>query len=406
MVGRRQFLAGALYSAGGLASSAALRPTQATTKLQRGVLFTPQMLDDALVGATYLGCGGGGRLEEGRRLIAEDLAAGLSFRVMNVEDLADDERVACPYALGSLAAPSPAMQARLNALDAPSQTPVEASFRLLERHLETRFAGVIMGEIGPGSLADGLSTAARLGVPALDADTVGRAVPEINQHSVRVAGLSLVPAAGATPFGDEIVVTKIGDPSREEALFRALAVASYVVGVTDAPITGRQARQSGVLVTDSLSLARNIGQGVRAAKTIGVDPIEAARQVGGGFHLFDGTIIAFSETDADGFLAGSVRVEGTGAYAGQTLVLEFKNEHLIARRDGRVIATCPDLITLIDRETAIGIGNPDFEKGQAVSVLGFPADPLWRTEAGLNVFSPRYFGYDLEYIPIEDRLGP
>jgi uncharacterized protein len=33
-----------------------------------------------------------------------------------------------------------------------------------------------------------------------------------------------------------------------------------------------------------------------------------------------------------------------------------------------------------------------------------PCDPRWRTEAGLALVGPRYFGYDFPYIPVEDRL--
>ena len=85
--------------------------------------------------------------------------------------------------------------------------------------------------------------------------------------------------------------------------------------------------------------------------------------------------------------------------------LDYKNEHLVATIDGQTVATCPDLITLVDRTSAEGVNNPDFVTGQAVEVLGFPCDPVWRSTAGLAVFSPRYFGYDLDYIPIEARLA-
>ena len=74
------------------------------------------------------------------------------------------------------------------------------------------------------------------------------------------------------------------------------------------------------------------------------------------------------------------------------------------RRDGAVVATCPDLISVIDLASHDGVNNPDFTRGQEVAVLGFRCDPLWRTEAGLAVFSPRYFGYEIDYLPIENRL--
>lgn len=101
---------------------------------------------------------------------------------------------------------------------------------------------------------------------------------------------------------------------------------------------------------------------------------------------------------------GNVTLAGMGDFTGQTFVSDVKNEHLVARRDGAVIATYPDLISIIGLESGDGIINPDYKRGQAVAVLGFRCDPLWRSEAGLAVFSPRYFGYDLDYAPIEQML--
>ena len=361
----------------------------------RGRRLSATDLEDALVGSSYLGCGGGGSLAEARELIAEDLAVGRVFRAMPVEALRDGERVACPYALGSIAPDA-------NAPEPVVEHVTEASFRLLEEHLGTTFGAVILGEIGPLSLAEGLSIAARLGVPALDADTVGRAVPEINQHSVRVSGESLLPASGVTSLGDRVVLSAVADPSRPEEVFRALSVAGGgTVGVVDSPLTGRVAKRPGVLVRDSLSLAMRIGRAAREAKAAGGDAVEAARAAGDGYTLFRGRVADWDWRDENGFLKGTVTLEGDG---GSRMVLDYINEHLVATLDGEVVATCPDLITVVDERTAEGVGNPDFERGQAVSVLGFRCDPIWRTPAGLEVFRPRYFGFDVSYIPIETRL--
>ncbi len=405
MLGRRQFLGGAAISLGALGvahraqAQAATGPANSASRR-----LSAQDLEDSLTGCSYLGCGGGGSLPEARALIRSDLAMGLGFDLLEVSALTDADRVACPYALASLAPLSQDIQAKLDAMENPVEFPVLEAFRLLERHLETRFSGVILGEMGPLSMAEGLSIAARLGVPALDADTVGRATPEINQHSVRVAGHSLTPAAGSTPFGDEVVLTGLKEPSRQEDVLRALTLVSGLVGVADAPISGAVAKSDNVLVKGSFSLAIAIGRAVREAKAQGSDPIEAARVAGGGYHLFTGRVARFDWADRNGFLAGDLVVSGTGAFAGQTLLLDYKNEHLVADIDGRIVATCPDLITMVDRQTAEGVNNPDFHEGQAVEVLGLKCDPLWRRPEGLAVFEPRYFGYDIDYIPIEDRL--
>lgn len=406
MVHRRQFLAGAVLATGALAACREIGSDGAVAARIAGAeTLDAQALENALVGSSYLGTGGGGSLSEARELIASDLAAGHTFAMLGVDELADDDRVACPYGLASLAETSPEMQARLDSIKNRVEEPVQAAFEALEKHLGQKFAGVIMGEIGPLSLAEGLSIAARLGVPALDADTVGRAVPEINQHSVKVAGIPLTPIGAATPFGDEMIVGKLGDPTRAEDILRSIAVVSRECGVADSPITGAQAKQEGTLVTGSLTLARNIGAAVQEAKANGADPIEAGRAAGDGYLLFTGTVSDFEWKDEDGFLIGRLTITGGGDFAGQSFESDIKNEHLVARRNGAVIATCPDLISVIDVESADGIINPAYDRGQAVAVIGYRCDPLWRTEAGLDVFSPRYFGYDLDYVPIEQLIG-
>ncbi|MEM6475348.1 MAG: DUF917 domain-containing protein [Pseudomonadota bacterium] len=409
MASRRQFIGGLVVATGALAACRKIEDGEGGSGERvanpDAVAMDADALEDALVGSSYLGTGGGGSLAEARELIAKDLAAGLSFTALPVSALADTDRVACPYGLASLADTSEDMQARLDAAENGFEDPVQAAFEALEKHLDQKFSGVILGEIGPLSLAEGLSIAARLGVPALDADTVGRAVPEINQHSVKVAGVPLTPIGAATPFGDEMIVETLGDPSRAEDILRSISVVSRECGVADSPITGAQAKQKGTLVTDSLTLARNIGKAVRDAKSAGSDPIEAARKAGDGYLLFTGTVSGTEWRDEDGFLQGKVRLTGTDDFAGRSFETDVKNEHLVARRNGEVIATCPDLISVIDVESGDGIVNPGYENGQAVAVLGFRSDPICRSEGGLAVFSPRYFGYDLDYVPIEELVS-
>lgn len=411
MMHRRRFVSGLGVALGAVACQpVAVRDGAAgrrsrVSRDDRGSLLDAEALEDTLLGSSYLGCGGGGSLAAARELIASDLSAGLAFRRLDVAGLGDDEIVASPYALESLAPVDAAMQARLDRIEPLAEMPTIASFRLLEEHLDQQFSAVIVGEIGPLSTAEALSLGARIGVPSLDADTVGRATPEINQHSVRVAGHDITPAAAVTQFGDELILQHVADPSREEDVFRAVSIVSRLVGVTDAAISGAAAKSEHVLVTGSLSLSAAIGRAVRVAKARGEDPVEAARRAGDGYLLFEGRVEDYDWADRDGFLVGEVSLSGVDAFRGQVLDLGYKNEHLVARRDGNVIATCPDLITMIDRESYEGIGNPDFQAGQRVAVLAYRAPALWRREAGLKVFSPRYFGYDIDYVPVEERLA-
>jgi uncharacterized protein len=36
-------------------------------------------------------------------------------------------------------------------------------------------------------------------------------------------------------------------------------------------------------------------------------------------------------------------------------------------------------------------------------VIAIPSQAAWRTEAGLKIVGPGYFGYDVPFIPVEQR---
>lgn len=370
----------------------------------RARVLNREAVEDILLGCSYLGCGGGGRLSEGMAQLGDDWKAGRRFELLAVTDLGDDQWAASPYGLGSTAAPSEAEKTRFADLPRAREDAVEASFRLLSSYLRRSFVAVIAGELGPWSTAAALSTAARLGIATLDADRVGRATPEATQDSILVAGLSTAPLAAVTGFGDSLILEKVARGSRVEDLLRAISVASLgELGVTDAALSGRVAKRPGVLVTGSLGYAEKLGKANRRAIAEGADPLAAVVAAGGGYRLFEGEVVDSPWKEEAGFLVGEVSIEGRGAFRGSRYRVWYKNENIISWRDGAVSVTPPDLIVIADTRSGSAVANPDFERGQAVSVIGFAAPALWRTPAGLRVFGPAHFGFDVPYVPIEDR---
>ena len=67
------------------------------------------------------------------------------------------------------------------------------------------------------------------------------------------------------------------------------------------------------------------------------------------------------------------------------------------------MATPPDLICLVDTETFTPVPTDALKYGKRVMVVGLKCFPLWRTEEGLKLVGPRYFGLDTDYIPLEER---
>jgi uncharacterized protein len=231
---------------------------------------------------------------------------------------------------------------------------------------------------------------------------VGRAAPEIDQNAALAAGLHIVPAAGVTQFGDEMLLTKIAATSREEDFFRSISMVSLGIGVTDTPISGKDIK-GGVLVHGSISHAEEVGRAYRNAVANHQDPIQSVLNVGHGYRLFEGTITDFHWKDQGGYLVGDVELSGTGKYQESHYRIAYKNENLVSWRDGKFSVTCPDLITMVTTSSGKAVANPLFEKGQDTTVIGFPAPDVWRTPAGLQLFGPTRFGYDTTYVPIEKK---
>jgi len=401
---RRRFLKATAILGLGASAAPALDARGATrsTSSHRGAHRLDRVaLEDILVGCAVFGCGGGGKLSEGLAKITEDLGAGLRFSLLPVAALGDDEWVASPYGIGSLAPLSVADRARFAGLPLAKEDNVEAAFRRLSGFLHRPFVAAVAGELGPWSTAAALSTAARLGIPLLDADRVGRATPEATQDSVLVAGLSNLPLAAVSTFGDSLILERVGADSRVEDLLRALSVASAGdLGVTDAALSGRAIRRAGALVLGTISNARALGQAVRQAAAVGADPVAALLAAGSGHRLFQGTVLECPWRDEAGFLVGEVVIAGHGPYAASHYRVRFKNENIVSWKDDVVSVLPPDLISVVDSATAIAIANPEFEIGQSVTVLGFSAPALWRTPAGLRVFGPAHFGLSEAYRPL------
>ena len=104
-----------------------------------------------------------------------------------------------------------------------------------------------------------------------------------------------------------------------------------------------------------------------------------------------------------GFNFGKVVLEGIGDYKGRSAYVEFQNENLTATVDGEILATTPDLISLVDTETFLPVTTDALKYGKRVMVVGLKCFHLWRTEKGIELVGPRYFGVDTDYIPLEER---
>jgi len=268
----------------------------------------------------------------------------------------------------------------------------------LEHLTGRQVAALMAAEIGGGNGIVPVAWAARMGLPMVDADGIGRAFPEIPQVAMHLAGIPPSPAVMTDERGNMVVFQTISGDWMER-LERAAAVEfGGIAQSTEFSLTVAQARD-GATVRNSVSLAIRIGEALTNAPD---NPLTALIAEIGAFRLVTGKVLDVERRMTSGFTRGTVVVEGTGEDAGRLVRLELQNEHLVALERGHVLASVPDLITVLDTETADAISTERIRYGQRVTVIAFACDPVWRTGRGLEVAGPRAFGYEFDFVPVEE----
>jgi DUF917 family protein len=357
-------------------------------------LITADDLDDMALGAAVLGTGGGGNPYIGRLMAQAALRKHGPVRLIDASELDDDDMVVPAAMMG---APTVMVE------KIPRGDEVVAAFKALESYMGRPFTAVMSGEIGGLNSVVPFTVAAALGLPMVDADGMGRAFPELQMSIPAMIGVTAYPMAIADEKGNSAIINTINN-HWTETLARTLTVdmgCSAMIALY--AMTGRQVKDGAVL--GSITTTERIGRALRTAHASNIDPVEAVRDVTNGTIIWTGKISDIQRRTETGFARGEAIVSGLGAFEGDALRVSFQNEFLIARTNDRVIATTPDLITMLDAETGQPITTEELRYGFRVAILGIPCDPRWRSAEGLRLVGPRYFGYDIEYVPYEERIA-
>lgn len=358
---------------------------------------------DLLVGCTILSTGGGGDLNKGLKQVEEDFQNGLEYKLVSLEEVDESALFACPYFCGSIG--STREQDRYDTYPKIDKPETVVAVEALERFFGEKLGGIVSIEYGGLNTGVALSTAARLNRCVVDGDAAGRAVPDLQFSTFYVYEKPIYPLAVANSIGDVAVFERVVDDFRAEDLVRALSLVSgRMIGMADHPCRGRELKKS--IIPDALSYAEKVGKAQRRALENGKNPVDAIVATAGGYLLFNGVVREDTAwKNEGGFTIGTIEIEGTGRDEGKSCRIWFKNENIICWRDREVLATVPDLICVVQAKTGYPITNPFCKKGMKVFVLGFKAPEVWRTARGLAILNPGFFGFDVEYVPIEERVG-
>jgi uncharacterized protein len=359
-----------------------------------------QEIRDMARGAVFLGSGGGGDPYVGEVFLARQLEQGRRPVIITAGELADDAFV---LSIAGVGAPTVLVEHLVSE---------QTLLRLLaqsEAYYQRKVDALISAEIGGANSMFPLALGARTGIPVIDADGMGRAFPHLEMTTFSVFGCRATPALLVDDSGNSVIMSTISDRIAEDV---ARAVTSSLGAMTFSaiyPMSGRQAKDFAVHGTISQTL--EIGATIRKAREESDDPVRALLE-----HLddpererharlvFAGKIQDVRHETRDGWHWGSVRIANTQA-APQELSIEIQNEYLVARQGSRTVAIVPDLISVLDVESAEPLTAEMLRYGQRVAVIGYSAAPIMRRPECLAVFGPRLFKINEEFQPVE-ALNP
>jgi len=161
-------------------------------------------------------------------------------------------------------------------------------------------------------------------------------------------------------------------------------------------------------VRGSYTLARAIGEAVLTARARHDDPVATILDSTDGTLLFAGRIADVERRLVAGFARGTLCLTGSGAFSGERAEIAFQNENLVMWAGNgreRVLASVPDLISLVDAETGEPVTTEMVRFGLRVAALGMAAPAQLKTADALAVVGPAAFGYDLPYRPLAGTYG-
>ena len=269
------------------------------------------------------------------------------------------------------------------------------AFRALEQLLGRKIDAVLCGEAGGVNSTTPFVVAAMAGLPLVDGDGMGRAYPELQMVTFTMHGVSATPMVLCDDKGNSLVLETVSNAWTERLARAATVEMGGSALLAFYSMSGAVAKKA--IVRGTLTLCSELGRTLREAKSGHVDPVNAIVEKLDADVIFHGRIKDIERRTVGGFARGTARFEGVEEWKGHSFRLDFQNEFLMAERDGEILVTTPDLITVLDAESGLPVTADALRYGLRLKALAMPSNPQWLTPAGIELVGPRYFGYDTDY---------
>ena len=345
-------------------------------------IITAMDVEALAIGAGILGSGGGGNPYYDSLVARRMLEKKGTVKLISVDKLSDNDVVLPVCFMG---APLVSVE-RL-------QTGREfaAIVHLYERVSGKKVTALMSGEIGGANAFTGVTAAAELGLPLVDADLLGRAFPELQMSFPTLFNFNASPAVMCDGNGTVIMLQTPDNKKMEECARSAVVALGSSAALGFFGMTGKQVQS--MAIHNTVSYALQLGKAVIAARKNNTDSVQAVVKAGAGFICASGVITDIQQEIKNGFLVGTFTVTSPSS----SVVIDYQNENLVVKKDGHPVVTTPDIIIPIDVQTATPLTSDSLRYGLRIAVLVLPAPEAWKSQEGLALVGPRAFGYEFDY---------
>ena len=345
-------------------------------------------LEDIAIGGAILGTGGGGDPYVGKLMAQQAIKKYGPVRLVDIEQLPDDALIVPVCMMG---APT-VMTEKL-----PQGDELMNAFRQLEQLLGRKIDAVLCGEAGGVNSTTPFVVAAASGLPLVDGDGMGRAYPELQMVTFTMHGVSATPMVLCDDKGNSLVLDTVSNAWTERLARAATVEMGGSALLAFYSMNGAIAKKA--VVRGTLSLCARLGRTLRETRAAHGEPVAAIAEILDAKTIFHGRVRDIERRTVGGFARGTAQFEGVEEWKGHSFSLQFQNEFLMAERDGNILVTTPDLITVLEAESGAPVTADSLRYGLRLKALAFLSDPQWRSPAGIALVGPRYFGYDVDYTP-------
>lgn len=330
------------------------------------------------VGAALLGSGGGGAPDVLVSILRRRLS-GRQVPLLGAEDLTGLTTVP----VGLVGGTSVLVE------KLPGGSEFRRAVEAVCRWTATTAESIMAIEVGGMNALTGLFAAVDLGLPYLDADLMGRALPRMDQFTWAAAGVPVSPMGLCQANGQTLIV----DESSPEELERAVRTFVSMLGGWAAAALNPTDTRTAAAHANVGGLARALMLGRAHARLTNKPSRTEVAEALEGKVLGAGRIRQVDRHSSSGGF-GRGRFTFVDEEDGSVVRVEAENELLLAMADGEVVATCPDILCLLQARSARPLTAEEVHVGDDVILLTLPGPGWWMHPSRIHAVAPRAFGLD------------